>query len=358
MRKPDRSWIEIDTEALKGNIKTIQTKIGTAKIMAIVKDNAYGIGIESAIIMQEMGIDFFGVACIQEAIELRKIGIVEDILILGETDYMEMRYLSQYDLIQTITSLEYAEELSKMNENRLLKIRCHLKVDTGMHRNGVEQLEEMKKIYQMSNILVEGIYTHLSVADEMTELAQKQTKKQLHRFLEVLEELSKQGIKYGKTHALNSAGISNYGNYVFDYVRPGLLLYGFGNKLEVKEVLSVKSRITLLREVQAGEYVGYGLSEIVNKPVKIAKIPIGYGDGLDRRLTHSNIVINQQNCSILGRICMDQLIVDVTDLTCQIGDEVDVIPRVGGIQRIAKELGTIENEVLVRLNTRLKRVYL
>ena len=341
-----------------------------SQLMPAVKADAYG---HSAVLvareLQDMGIGAFCVACAEEGAELRRNGITGDILILGYTHPEAFYLLKKYRLIQTVVDYRYGKLLNGYGK----KIRVHVGIDTGMHRLGErsEKIKEIGRIFRLENLQVEGIFTHLS-ADETKDPAERAfTKRQGEAFYGVLEKLEKQGVSGLRTHLLASCGLLNYPELGGDYVRVGIALYGLLSDEEAGEscpmklypVLSLKARIAAVKDLYRGESAGYGLDYIAGEDKKIAVLAIGYADGLPRCLSEGRgrVLIHGQSAPVIGRICMDQTIVDVTGIPgVRAGESAVVIGRSGGEEitayEIAKEAGTITNEVLSRLGRRLVRV--
>lgn len=340
------------------------------QLMPAVKADAYGHGaVLVARELQDMGIGAFCVACAEEGVELRKNGITGDILILGYTHPEAFFLLKKYRLIQTVVDYRYGKLLNGYGK----KIRVHVGIDTGMHRLGErsEKIKEIGRIFRLENLQAEGIFTHLG-ADETKDPAERAfTKRQGEAFYGVLEKLEKQGISGLKTHLLASYGLLNYPELGGDYVRVGIALYGLLSDEEAGEscpmklypVLSLKARIAAVKDLYRGESAGYGLDYKAGEDKKIAVLAIGYADGLPRCLSEGRrrVLIHGQSAPVIGRICMDQTIVDVTGIPgVRAGESAVVIGRSGGEEitayEIAKEAGTITNEVLSRLGRRLVRV--
>lgn len=340
------------------------------QLMPAVKADAYGHGaVLIAKALQDMGIGAFCVACAEEGVELRRNGITGDILILGYTHPDAFFLLKKYRLIQTVVDYRYGKLLNGYGK----KIRVHVGIDTGMHRLGErsEKIKEIGRIFRLKNLRVEGIFTHLG-ADETKDPAERAfTKRQGEAFYGVLEKLEKQGVSGLKTHLLASYGLLNYPELGGDYVRVGIALYGLLSDKEAGEncpvklypVLSLKARIAVVKDLYLGESAGYGLDHKAGEDKKIAVLAIGYADGLPRSLSEGRgrVLIRGQSAPVIGRICMDQTIVDVTGIPgVRAGESAVVIGRSGGEEitayEIAKEAGTITNEVLSRLGKRLVRV--
>jgi alanine racemase len=335
--------------------------------MPAIKADAYGHGaVLMAKELQDMGIEVFCVACVEEGMELRKNGITGDILILGYTHPKAFPLLRTYRLIQTVVDYRYGKVLNGYGK----KIRVHVKIDTGMHRLGerAERAKEIGRIFRLKNLQIEGIYTHLS-ADEAKDPAQQAfTKRQGEVFYEVLRKLEKQGVSGLKVHLLASYGLLNYPELGGDYARVGIALYGLpgdgeaeGNcPVKLYPVLSLKARIVAVKDLYQGESAGYGLDYRAEEDRKIAVLAIGYADGLPRSLSggKGRVLIHGQSAPVVGRICMDQTIVDITGIPgVKAGETAVVIGRSGGEEitayEVAEEAGTISNEVLSRLGKRL-----
>lgn len=361
----DRAWIEIDLDNLEHNIREIQRIIpSNTKIMAVVKANAYGHGMVSiARKLNEIGIFDFAVATLEEGITLRKNQIQGNILILGYTSIENIKYVVSYDLIQTIVDMEYASRLSSLG----MKIKTQIKVNTGMNRIGIsyKEIESIKKIYQNPLLEVSGIFSHFCVADSGEEEDIAFTHMQIDRFNTVIEELKRANIMVGKTHLQSSYGILNYPECKYDYVRPGIIMYGVDSeknvykkrKLDMKPVLSLKARVTSVKEIEEGTCIGYGRKYKANQKEKIVSVSIGYADGYPRNLSckGAKVLINGEYADVVGRICMDQLMVRTSLIDVKEGD---VVTLLGGedllsATEIASLGDTITNELFSRLGERL-----
>lgn len=371
--RKSRTWIEINTGNLKHNAKTLMAHMPLeCEMMAVVKANAYGHGaVKVSRVLNEIGVKAFAVATIEEGIELRKHGIHGDILVLGYTDLARVNELHHYHLIQTVIDYDYAISLSNSGK----AIEVHIKIDTGMHRLGinVEDVDEIQQIFLQKGLKVSGIYTHLCVADSLEEEAVNYTWNQIECFYYMLRQLKKRDIRLPKIHIQSSYGFLNYNEVQCDYARIGIALYGslstYGDKtkmqLDLRPVLSLKSRIATIRDVMAGEGIGYGREFRVNKNSKIAVVPVGYADGLPRNLTQGvgSALVQGRRVRIVGRICMDQLLIDVTGITnINKGDTVTIIGCDGEEEipaiHVAKSAGSITNELFSRLGGRMERIYL
>lgn len=365
----ERAWIELNINALEHNVRFLQSRLPVGcRLMPAVKADAYGHGaVPIAKELSRLGIRDFCVACAAEGIRLRQAGIKGQILILGYTHPSQFPLLHRYRLTQTVVDYPYAEKLWHSG----LKLHVHIAVDTGMHRLGIrcESPEQIAAVYQMKNLSTDGIFTHLSACDSPAPECRAFTQKQIQAFYQVTETLRKNGCRCRGFHLLSSYGILNYPEAAEDYVRPGIALYGvsggekmpFGDSLQ--PVLSLKARVASLRTLQPGESAGYGLDYIAAQETRIAVLAIGYADGLPRELSSrgGNVLINGKKAPIIGRICMDQTLIDISGLSRISQGDIAVIIGASGTQEItaaelAGQCSTITNEILSRLGARLNRI--
>ena len=373
-----RAWAEIDYQAIKHNVDEIQKLIGKTKIMGIVKANAYGHGdVACTKALEQAGIDFFGVSSIDEALHLRQAGIQSEILVLGYTPEEHFHYLKEENIIQSLVSKEYSLKLDAWAKEHDCVIRAHCKVDTGMNRTGVVYQDGNKGIddivaeYQLCNVKVEGIFSHFPVSDDLGEDSLAFTRHQIELFEEVLSELKKRQIEPGIRHIQNSYGILNYGDLGYDYCRPGLLYMGVTSDDAVKiksspdfiPILSVYANISVVKWLAPGQTVGYGRHFTAQKPTKIATMAIGYADGLPRLVSNKNleVLVHGKRCPIVGNVCMDQCMIDVTDVeNVQEGDVVCLVGQQGEervtIDEISRKACTINNETLSAIAARIPRL--
>jgi alanine racemase len=365
------TWAEIDLKAIAHNIKEIRSLLKTStKFMAILKANAYGHGmLEVAHTCVKQGVDYLGVALLDEALYLRENGITTPVLILGYTPPSALDEVVEYSFRQTIFDQKTAEALSDAAVKKGRKAFVHIKVDTGMSRTGFFTDEETVKtvahICKLPGLTVEGIYTHLAAADSADETF---TRLQLERFSGFLQALQKSGIEIPIRHAANSAGIAFYPEAHYDLVRAGINLYGLRSSLERESILNLipamrlKSRVVMVKEVPESTVVSYGCTYVTSRLTRIATVPIGYGDGYTR--AYSNRVwamVRGHRVPLIGRVCMDYCMFDATAVDdIQVGDEVILFGRQEDqvtADELAEITGTINYEVVCLLNSRVPRVY-
>ena len=343
----NRVWVEIDTKAIEHNYEVIKQKAGNAKICCVVKDNAYGHGADKlSLIYEKLGASYFAVSNIDEAIALRNNGIKTPILILGYTNVEDAYLLNKYDISQCVYSLIYAKQLNEKG----IKIKCHLKVDTGMNRLGFKDISEMKQAYNLDNLLFEGIFTHFAYSEN-----EESTRTQFQIFDNAIKELEKDNITFKIRHCANSASIFRYPEYNLDMVRPGIVLYGLGGYPELKQALTMHSIISHIKYIEKGETVGYNRTFVADKRIKVATIPVGYGDGFLRVNKGKNTIsINGKKARILGNICMDQMMVDVSDIDVNLLDEVIIYDD---LEEYARNINTISYELICSINHRVSIIY-
>lgn len=364
----DRAYVEVCLENLEHNVEVLCGVLQPGcELMAVVKAEAYGHGMyEIAAHLEKMGVTAFAVATIDEAVTLRKYGIRGEILILGYTAPARAGELRRFGLTQTLVDYDYACQLDAQG----CTVRTHIKLDTGMHRLGFDcDIRKIRRVFAMKHIRVEGIYTHLCAADSLEEEAVRFTRQQIADFYKIVRALKKQGIRIPKIHIQSSYGLLNYPELKCDYVRAGIALYGVLStldtatklQLDLRPVLSLKAKVVLVRTVCAGEGVGYGRTFITERDSVIAIVSIGYADGFPRNLSNqgAEVLINGSRAPVIGRICMDQLAVDVTDIPgVAVGSGVTLIGRDGDEEitapMTAQYSGSITNELLSRMGRRLK----
>ena len=367
----ERAWMEIDLNKLGENYKEINNFLcEKTKCLCIVKADAYGHGaIKIATFLESKGTTIFGVACLEEACELRNAGIKGDIIILGHTLPKQMKTLFEFDLIQTVGDIEYGIELAKYAKLSNHIQRIHLKIDTGMHRLGIcceRDINEIVNLVSNFSLQCEGCFSHFSVADSFDESDIEFTKLQNSKFNSWLSKAQKAGINTGKVHISASAGLVNYPEFVYDYIRAGVVLYGFNsgemnNPFPKSQVMSIKSRIAKIDELPHHETIGYGRTYCSEENLKVATIPIGYGDGLHRAYM-GDVLITGVRCPIIGRISMDQINVDITKVeNVKLFDIVTILGKDGSecitLEEMAIKTNTITNEIVTHFTKRLHKFY-
>ena len=357
-----RAWREIDTAALAHNVSVLRSALPPGcELMAVVKADAYGHS-ASAIVPQllSLGVRAFAVATLEEGAQLRALGAEGTVLILGYTSPQRAGELARLGLTQTVADLAHAEALSAQG----VPLRVHLKIDTGMHRLGIawDVPEAASAVFRMENLTVDGMYSHLCCADSLAPGDVSFTREQIRRFYALTAALAAQGISLPKLHLQSSYGLLHYPELRFDYVRAGIALYGAAEgaaarSLGLRPVLSLKARIAAVRTVAKGESVGYSRAFTARRETRIAILPIGYADGYPRALSNTGLV-RLRGClaPVVGRVCMDQLTVDVTDIPeAAVGDIAELIGGASPLRagEVAARCGTIPNELLSRLGPRL-----
>lgn len=368
-----RVTADVNLDAITNNIKNIRKLVGdSTKIMAIIKADAYGHGaLPVAKALDNLGVDAFGIAIIEEGIELRKAGIKKPVLILGYTPKEQYDQLIQYDISQTIFQLSSAQELSEAALKQNKKAKIHIKVDTGMSRIGFfdteESTQDIKKIALLKGISIEGIFSHFASADETDK---NSANNQLQRFLKFTERLEQEGVKIPIRHIANSAGIIDMPEAKLDMVRSGIATYGLypsdfvdQDRLKLEPALEIKTHVSYVKELGPGIGISYGSTFVTTKNIKVATIPVGYGDGYPRQLSsRGRVLIHGKSAPILGRICMDQFMVDVTDIdNVNQGDKVTLIGKDGNehisIEEVADMAYSFNYEFACNVGKRIPRVY-
>ncbi|WP_072894890.1 alanine racemase [Clostridium fallax] len=365
-------WAEIDLDAIENNMKEIKKVVKSNEIIAVVKADAYGHGaVDVAPVLLENGATKLAVAVITEALELRHSGIQAPIMVLGFTPLTFAKDIIENNIEQTVYDLDYARGLSKiaLKENKIAKI--HIALDTGMGRIGFlpdnESIKKVKEISKLPNIKIVGLFTHFSSADEEDK---SYTKDQFDKFLNFYQKLQKEKIEVGILHASNSAAVLDLQNMHLDAVRPGIILYGYYPSDEVNKninlipALTLKTTVVHVKKVPKDMYISYGRKYKTDGERVIATLPIGYADGYTRFLFEkAKVIINGKLAPIVGRICMDQCMIDITDIeNVSVGDEVILIGEDNGVKfnadDIAESIGTINYEIICMIGKRVPRVYM
>ena len=360
-----RTWAEVDLSAIGENLNTVRRRVGDrVQVMAVVKANAYGHGVaDVAPYLARCGADQFGVSCLQEAIELRKIGIRRPVLILGYTPAEETPALLEWDLDQTVFTVADATAMSALGEQIGKKVRLHAALDTGMGRIGFDGFEadaaaaEIVTVAKLAGVELVGLFTHFSVAD--TDGEEGYTAAQVERFLKVRRLLAEQGIN-PLCHAANSAAVFLDQRYHFDMVRAGIVLYGLepgGRENPYRPAMTVKTTVSFVKDLPAGRDISYGRRYTTDQPCRVATLSCGYADGYPRALSgRGYVVIGGKRAPILGTVCMDQMMVDVSGIPCKAGDEAVVMGGEIDWNDLANKLGTIHYELVCGVGKRVWRV--
>lgn len=360
-----RSWVEINMEQLIQNLN-IYRKYSCAKnIIAVVKADAYGHGdIEVMKRLQQHGIDDWAVSNIDEAVRLRDNGCKGQIIILGYTPIDQVERLLKYNITQALLSEEYANALSKASD----QVLCQFAIDTGMNRIGicalkVDECERVIREYY-KKVRLTGLFTHLCVADNSDQESVLFTEKQITRFKNVTESVGDLNLPY--IHCLNSAGGLKRIEMFNDYVRLGIILYGLKPSMEmelpkgIKQCITWKSVVSMIKKIKAGDTVGYGRSFIAKRETIVATIPTGYADGYNRNLSNKGfVIIKGYKAPIIGKVCMDQFMVDVTSIPdVNMGDEVELINDAFTADDMGQMIETIGYEVICSISKRVPRIYI
>ena len=374
-----RCWLEINLSNLKNNIESIRSIISAdMDIICVVKANSYGLGaVNISKYLSSIGIKYFAVATLQEALDLRIKGkINNEIIILSWTPVLEKETLIKYNLTQTLVDYDYAK---KLNEQPGV-VKCHIKVDTGMNRFGhkVNDIEIFKKMYELKNLNILGIFSHLCRVREFGEEPDNYTKTQISNFNNIISLLEKEGINVGIKHIMNSFGILRFNdNNKYNMVRPGLLMYGVSpdpdndqiqkllNEYNFKPVASLKCKVMTVKIIEKGEKVGYNSKYTADQRTKIASISIGYADGLSFASSKNKfrVIIRNNLCPITGNVCMDSTMVKVPlDSDIQEGDEVTIfgVDERGNLvnhKEFLSKSGAPIGETFSRLGQRITRIY-
>ncbi len=365
-----RTWAQIDLAALAHNFNVIRQHC-SQKIYAVIKADAYGHGaVEVARTLEKAGTDGFAVSNIAEAQELRRSGIGLPILILGYTPAECAGALAEGDIAQCVYSLEYAQSLEAAAQKLGKKLQVNLKLDTGMGRIGFDcrsentpGLEEAKQVLKMENLDCQGVFMHFATADMPQQQAFVQ--QQYERFSSAVAQLEQTGHRFALRHCCNSAAIETLETEKFDAVRAGIILYGLApsdalqGKLPLKSVMSLYSVVSMVKTVETGESVSYGRTWLADKPRKIATVTAGYADGVPRLLSGRGwVLIHGKKAPIVGRVCMDQFCVDVTDIPeAKLGDRVTVFGPGLPVDQVARWAETISYEIVCGVSKRVPRKY-
>lgn len=366
-------WAEINLNNLIYNIDQIKKKSSNSEIIGVVKANAYGHGaVEISKVLLNHGINRFAVANIVEAIELRENEIKAPIMLLGISEDYAIDALLEYDVEPTISTYEFAMNLNNKAKALNKTVNIHIAMDSGMGRIGFRKndkgLEDIINISKLSNLKIESIFSHFSTADSKDK---SYSLRQLEIYNTFLDKLQEAGVYINKKNLSNSAAIIDLPESHYDYVRPGIIQYGYypsdevdKNHFDIKHVLTWKTKIIHIKEVEENEYIGYGQTFKTSRKTVVATLPVGYADGYSRGLSNKGkVIINGQLAPIIGNVCMDQFMVDITEIeNVHLGNEVILLGSDGNVKfdadDIAKLTNTISYEVLCLIGRRAPRIYI
>lgn len=371
-----RTWAEIDLDTVKHNYNVIRSCIADGvKLCCVVKADAYGHGSkELAALYEKLGADFFAVSNLEEAIELRRMSITLPILILGYTPAAYAKTLANNNITQAIVSSDYARELAAGARELGVTVNVHLKIDTGMSRIGImcqtddsQALTEALSVIALKGLNVTGMFTHFAVSDEKEE-GRAYTENQIARFKGLADELKKRGVVGDDfiCHCSNSAAIMDYPQAHMDMVRAGIILYGLApseklkGQIDLRPAMSIKSVIAHIKTIGKGTTISYGRTFTAEREMRIATVPIGYADGYIRSFgKEAYMIVGGKRAKVVGRICMDQCMIDITDIdSVKVGDTVTVIGGGVSMDDAANWAGTINYEVACLVGKRVPRVYI
>lgn len=369
-----RTWAEINLDAIAHNYKMIKNKTGdNVKFLGVVKADAYGHGsVQVSRLLESLGADYLAVSSIDEAVELRVNGIDMPILILGHTPKEQVSRLIEYNITQAITCKSKADEYNEEALKCGKKLKIHIKVDTGMsrlgflcdgenHENGVESIAYTCNLPGLS---AEGIFTHFAVSDEFGEEYTKYTNHQFELFTRVIKEVEeKSGYKFEIRHCTNTGALAEYPETYLDMVRPGLLLYGYGDfaaKLNLKPAMTLKTTVSTIKTYPKGTAISYGGIYVTDKKTRMGVLPIGYADGFFRSLSNKCSVYTIDGLAPQrGKICMDMCMIDLTDkMNVHVGSEIEIYGEHNSINDMAALAGTIPYELTCAISKRVPRLYI
>ena len=357
-----RTWVEINLSALASNVSEIRRISPGKEIIAVVKANAYGHGDDIICpALVKLGVNFFAVSCFNEAAHIQPFVENSEILIFGFTEKEYFKQAAENNFILTVGALDYARELSEYMSSQDMNIRIHIKINTGMNRVGINTKEELEEILLLPGLRCEAVFTHFSSADGLTKEDMQFTIEQQGKLFSFIK------CKHMKVHSQNSGGILVHPNFIGDYIRTGLAVYGYSPNsacelpFTLSPVMSLKSTICQLRTLEAGDFVSYGRTYKAVRKRLAAVIPAGYADGYSRAHSNSGLIAVKNNlCPVIGRVCMDQLMIDVSGVKdVKVGDIAELYSanyKETNVEFIAEKLGTIPYEVTCAVSHRVKRI--
>ncbi len=363
-----RAWAEIDLKAIEENYDAA-CRIAKTQVIPVVKADAYGHGaVKIAQILSEKSAALFAVSNLDEAVELRLAGISSDILIFGYTPPSCAEDLAKNNVIQTVYSSEYANQLNEFAKKADVKIKTHIKLDTGMGRIGFNcksELEKVKAALSLSNLENQGIFTHFSCADSENAEDTNYTELQYNSFCEAISTLEKEGFSFKIKHCSNSAAILTNNKMKMDAVREGIILYGVAPSKDIAlpkdftPAMSFYSVVSMVKDVDDGSFLSYGRTYKTTGKRKIATVSAGYSDGVPRLLSgKGSVLVNGKRANIVGRVCMDQFLIDVSDMEdVKVGDVVTIFGKELSVDEVADNAQTISYEILCGISKRVPRIY-
>lgn len=367
-----RTWAEIDLSALKHNFSIIKKLSKGSKIMAVVKADAYGHSVSLTVpVLDALGADAFAVSNIEEALILRKQGIKKPLLILGYTPVGMVEQLATNNISQCVYSSDYAKALSLEAVNKNVNVKIHIKLDTGMSRLGFNcrtgeflGLDEAVSAASLEGFIFEGVFTHFADADRTEQTEDGFTDKQFGLFSKAVDGFKKAGLTPTYAHTCNSAALLNDNDKLLDFCRPGIILYGLtpssslNLQQDFKPVMTLKSVVSMVKEIDEGAAISYGRTFKAAKKMRVATVTAGYADGYPRALSNkAYVLINGKKANIVGRVCMDQMCVDITNIeNVNIGDEVILFGKELPVEEIAELCSTINYEIVCGVSPRVPRI--
>ena len=366
-----RSWAEIDLNSIEHNYRAIRAALPEGcRFLGVVKADAYGHGaLAVAHRLQTIGADYLAVSCLDEALELRQGGVTMPILILGHTPYQYTETLIDYHITQTVSALAKAREYSSEAVRLGKTLKVHIKLDTGMSRLGFlcagshfeQGVANVAESCGLPGLEAEGIYTHFAVSDEPGEDCESYTRAQFQLFTDVVEALGKRGVRFAIRHCANSGAVVSYPEMALDMVRPGLLLYGYGDnsgRLGLRPCMRLVTTVSTIKHYEAGTSVSYGRRFVTERHTRMGVLAIGYADGLPRLISNKCSFWAGGSAPQRGSICMDMCMVDLTDLPqVSVGDEIEIFGPHNDINTLSAAAQTIPYELLCAISKRVPRIY-
>jgi alanine racemase len=370
--RPTKAYINL--QALVDNYRALQQQAGREmKVLPVIKANAYGHGaVKVAAALRKIGVDFFAVATVAEALEIKKAGIAGRFLVLGSLYRDDLQHLHDGGIVPVVWQPDVVQELAEYAAEQNIRITVQVKIDTGMHRAGVPLVEAgelVRKVDACPHLVLEGVLSHLAVADGSTAADIKYTRWQQENFYRQLDEMKQVNIEPFFIHLSNSAGIVRCASGPCNLCRAGIMLYGsypepeFLDEIKLRPVMEVKTAVVMLKLLQPGEAISYGCTYRAERETTVALVPVGYADGLRRRLSNAgHMLVGGRRVPVIGRVCMDWTMIDVTDVPgVAVGDEVVIIGRQGreviSAEEMAAQLDTISYEVFCAWGRRVPRIY-